>query len=84
MNSDLPVYIYETPDRGETVYRRLVSSNSWEQKELVQISDKKRQEMEDERRWFKWIEILRASRNDPRLRELLEQAEIYHSLKSQP
>ena len=81
MNDTQPVYIYETPDRGETVYRRTFGSNPWDPKELVQISDKKREEMDDERRWLKWIEILRASRTDPHLKALLEQAEIYHSLK---
>jgi len=81
VNQTQEKYIYESPDGGETVYRRRPGST---EKTLHSISDKKRQEMEDERLWFKWIEILRASRNDPRLRELLEQAEVYHSLKSQP
>jgi len=81
VNDNQPVYIYESPDGGDTVYRRVAGSLD---KTLHSISDKKRQEMEDERLWYKWIEILRASRHDPRLKELLEQAEIYHSLKSQP
>ncbi len=77
-------YIYESPDGGETVYRRPFGSNSWDQKELVSVSDKKREEMENERLWFKWMQILRASHTDPHLKELLEQAEVYHALKNSP
>ena len=84
MNEAQPIYIYETPDQGETVYRRPFGSNSWDQKELVRISDKKREEMENERLWFKWMAILRDSRNDPHLKQLLEQAEVYHALKNSP
>lgn len=84
MSDRQETYIYETPDGGDTVYRRPFSSNSWDQKELVRISDKKRKEMEDERIWLKWMQILRDSRADPHLRELLDKAEVYHSLKNMP
>ncbi len=40
--------------------------------------------MENEKLWFKWMQILRASRKDPHLKELLEQAEVYHALKNSP
>lgn len=84
MSDRVETYIYETPDRGETVYRRPFGSNPWDPKELIQVSDKKRQEMENERLWFKWMQILRDSRDDPALKELLDQAEVYHTLKNSP
>lgn len=81
MTHETDAYIYESPDGGHTVYRRSLGSAD---RTLHEISDKKREDMENERIWFKWIEILRASRTDPHLKALIEQAEIYHQLKNSP
>ena len=77
MNDDQPVYIYETPDGGETVYRRPFSSNSWERKELVS----KTPQAAWRRKKSIWQDILGDAPNDPALQEMLEQVEAYYTLK---
>lgn len=80
--NDIPeTYIYESPDGGHTVYRRVIGQT---QRELVSISEELLQQKEIDSLWTKWIPILRASRTDPALRELIERAETYYHLKSQP
>lgn len=71
-------WIYETPDGGHTVYRRKFHTY---EKELVSVSEEKKREQEIEALWAKWIPILRASRNDTELYEMLQKAEMYYQLK---
>ena len=80
MNDKQTTYIYETPDRGETVYRRPFGSNSWDQKEL--ISETPRAAWRRKRSI--WHDILADAPNDPALQEMLDRVEIYYKLKQQP
>lgn len=76
-------YIYESPDGGHTVYRRLIGQTPTE-REIHSISEQKSQWDLREKREHLWYDILRSSEHDPVLREMLDQVEIYYSLKSQP
>lgn len=76
-------YIYESPDGGQTVYRRLIGQSSSE-KELYSISEERRsRDLRLKREQF-WYDILSASDRDPILQSMLEQVEIYYHLKSRP
>lgn len=76
-------YIYESPDGGDTVYRRELGSDPVN-RELHGISDRKRSLMEDLKEDKLWGQIRRAAKKDPALQELLDRAIVYHRLKSQP
>ena len=80
MNDDQPTYIYETPDNGETVYRRPFGSHAWEQKELVRETP----QAAWRRKRPLWHDILGDAPKDPALMHMLEQIEIYYKLKNSP
>ena len=80
MSDRVETYIYETPDRGETVYRRPFGSNSWDQKELV--SETKQAAWRRKRSI--WNDILSDAQDDPALMAMLEQVETYYILKNSP
>jgi hypothetical protein len=70
-------YIFESPDGGDTVYRREFGKP---QRELHSISEEKRrwdQQLEEE---MLWVKIAQASRTNPALRESLDQARIIYEL----
>lgn len=70
-------YIYESPDGGDTVYRRRAGSN---QRELVQEGPLRRLQQRSQL----WRNILKAAESDPILQDMLDRVEIYHSLKDSP
>ena len=78
MSDRRETYIYETPDGGETVYRRPFGSNSWDRKELVSETP--------QAAWRRtrsiWNDILSDAQNDPALLEMLEKVEAYYRLKN--
>ena len=76
-------YIYESPDGGHSVYRRQVGQTPTE-REIHSISEQKKQWDLREKREHLWYDILRASERDAELHEMLDQVEIYYSLKSRP
>lgn len=68
-------YIYESPDGGDTVYRRLPGVSERELiKENVSVRDKLRQNQ-------LWHNIRQMAETDEGLQELLERAIIYYNLK---
>ena len=73
-------YVYESPDGGDTVYRRQAGSL---ERELHSISSEKRtwDEMLEEE--MLWVKIVQASRNNPALQNALEQARIIYELSQQ-
>lgn len=77
MDTDI-AYIYESPDGGETIYRRQRGDT---ERELISVSDKKLQEQRLNALWLRWMPILRASADDAVLRKMIEQAESYYLLK---
>lgn len=73
---DMP-WIYETPDRGETVYRRPFGSNSWDRKELVSETP----QAAWRRKRSIWQDILVDAPKDPILMDMLEKIEVYYRMK---
>ena len=69
-------YIYESPDGGDTIYRRMMGSKD---RELIRARDR-----EMDQQWLQWIPILRDSRDDPALRDMLDKARNYWILKNSP
>jgi hypothetical protein len=70
-------YIYESPDGGNTVYRRKFGQS---QRELHSISEEKRkwdQQLEEE---MLWVKIAQAGRTNPALQAILEQALVIYQL----
>lgn len=67
-------YIYESPDHGETVYRRKLGSS---ERELHKYNAEKHQQ---QTQWTLWREILRASQTNPTLKDAVEQAETLYLL----
>jgi len=70
------IYVYETPDGGETIYKREMLSTK---KELVSQSP---QALRKERA-LKWNKILEASENDLVLQDMLDRVEVYYELKKE-
>ena len=71
--------IFESPDKGKTVYKRLPGTS---QRELYSdmISDGRtlHEQLLEQKMWG---EIRRMARTDEGLRELLERAIVYYNLK---
>lgn len=70
-------YTYESPDGGDTVYKRKIGQN---QRELHSISEEKRkwdQRLEEE---MLWVKIAQAGRTNPALQAALDQAQIIYEL----
>jgi hypothetical protein len=66
--------IFESPDGGHTVYRRL---SGQQQRRL--ISGVERSSLAQQR--LLWSDILIHAASDPELRYMIEQIEIYHALR---
>ena len=80
MSDRQETYIYESPDGGHTVYRRLVGQSPSE-REIHSISDERqslRTRIQEDKLWEK---IRRNAKTDPALQELLGRALVYHQLK---
>ena len=75
-----PAWIYESPDKGETIYRRLPGTT---QRDLIQANRTRdgRPLIEHIREDQMWGEIRRMARTDAGLQELLERAIVYYNLK---
>ena len=67
-------YIYESPDHGETVYRRKIGNNSRE----IYKQNAEKQAMQDQ--WLMWRDILTASKTNLALKEALDRAQIIYEL----
>jgi hypothetical protein len=70
-------YIFESPDGGDTVYRREFGKT---ERELHSISEEKRkwdQQLEEE---MLWVKIAQASRTNLALQAALEQARVIYEL----
>ena len=70
-------YIFESPDGGDTVYRREFGKT---ERELHSISEEKRkwdQQLEEE---MLWVKIAQAGQTNPALQAALDQARIIYEL----
>ena len=75
--SDYTVYVYESPDRGDTLYRRRAGTN---QRELVKEGPLRKKVLRSQL----WRDIFEAAETDPVLKEMIEKVEVYHRLKDSP
>jgi hypothetical protein len=71
------VYIYESPDKGDTVYRRRAGTN---QRELVREGPLRKKVLRSQL----WRDILQSAEQDPVLKDMLDRVEVYHQLKNSP
>jgi hypothetical protein len=70
-------FIYESPDGGNTVYKRKIGQS---QRELHSISEEKRkwdQQLEEE---MLWVKIAQVGRTNPALQAALDRARIIYEL----
>ena len=72
-------YIYESPDKGGTVYRRKFGEIN---RELYRVSDEVSEKLAEMREDKLWDEIRRAAKSNKVLQDALERAIlIYHLSK---
>lgn len=73
-------YIYESPDGGDTIYRRLPGTSA---RDLYQDNRTRdgRPLIDHIREDQLWGEIRRLARTDAGLQEILERAIVYYNLK---
>ena len=69
--------IFESPDGGKTVYRRVSVSQC---RELHWVSDEKKAEIEREDENFLWQNILDAAKRNPALKDALDRARVIYEL----
>ena len=77
MSNSPETYIYESPDGGDTIYRRKSGETD---RELVHQGPLQKRLMKEKL----WTDIHRASEQDLGLKEMLNQIEIYYHLKNSP
>ena len=70
-------YIFESPDGGDTVYRREFGKT---ERELHIISELKRQWDQQLDEEMLWVKIAQASQTNPALQAALEQARVIYEL----
>ena len=70
-------YVYESPDGGDTVYRRRMGST---ERELWSVSEVIKQQEIWQARWAIWNNVLAAADHDPVLQEALDRARVIYEL----
>ena len=68
-------YIYESPDSGDTIYRRLAGTN---QREMVREGPLRKKVLRSQL----WRDILQSAESDPVLKDMLDRVEVYYQLKN--
>ena len=77
MSDRQETYIYESPDGGDTVYRRMVGSVD---REMIREGPLRKKMLRNQL----WRDIFESAESDPILQDMLDRVEIYHSLKDSP
>ena len=77
MSDRQETYIYESPDGGDTVYRRMVGSVD---REMIREGPLRKKMLRNQL----WRDIFDSAESDPILQDMLDRVEIYHSLKDSP
>ena len=77
----MTTYTYESPDGGETVYRRAHGNTD---RELHYISDKRKNLHTELKHSKLWGNIHRAAKSDSALQQMINQIEVYYTLKNTP
>jgi hypothetical protein len=70
-------YVYESPDGGDTVYRRRMGET---ERELISMSERKSQQQIAHARWAIWHKVLAAAEHNPVLQEALDRARVIYEL----
>jgi len=70
-------YVYESPDGGDTVYRRLPGQT---ERKLYKTSDRKKQQELAETKWAIWKNVVLAADHNPALQEALDRARVIYEL----
>jgi hypothetical protein len=70
-------YVYESPDGGNTVYRRECGKTD---RELHSVSEEKRKWDQLLEEQMLWVKIAQSSRTNPALQAVLEQARVIYEL----
>ena len=70
--------IFESPDKGQTVYRRSPGTSQRELYSTTSDGTNLHEQLQEDQMWGN---IRRMARTDEGLRELLERAIIYYNLK---
>jgi hypothetical protein len=73
--------VFESPDGGHTIYVRQAGSPH---RKLHSISAKKQAELQQQKQWDLWRNILSKSQQDAELRDMLDRIEVYYALKNSP
>jgi hypothetical protein len=68
-----PEVIFESPDKGNTVYARTIESTG---RTLVHSEPL----LHWRARWYEWEDILRAAEDNPALDDLIKKAEMVYEL----
>ena len=72
-----PVYIFEYPDKGGTVYRRKFGEID---RELYRVSDEVSEKLAEMREDKLWEEIRKAAKSNKVLQDALERVILIHQL----
>jgi len=70
-------YVYESPDNGETVYKRKVGET---ERELHSVSERRKNLINEIRENQLWGDIHRAALTNPALQEALDRVKIIYYL----
>jgi hypothetical protein len=73
--------IFESPDGGHTVYVRQMGSSH---RTLHSMSAQKQAQLQQQKQWDLWQDILAKSKQDSELKDMLDRIEVYHALKNSP
>jgi hypothetical protein len=77
MSDRIETYIYESPDGGGTIYRRTMGSVD---RELIREGPLRKLQQRSQL----WRDIFQAAESDPVLKDMLDQVEVYYTLKDSP
>ena len=72
----MPKYIFESPDGGETVYRREFGE---QHRELIEGDPASK--LQEAQRLYQWKNIFEVAKTDTELQEMIERVEVYYRLK---
>jgi hypothetical protein len=70
-------YVYESPDKGETVYKREIGQV---ERELHSVSERRKDLIDEIRESQLWGNIHRAALTNPTLQEALERVKVIYYL----
>lgn len=71
-------HIFESPDGGKTVYRREIGSDQRQLHSVEPELDEMLKQWADNRLWD---DIVRVSKTDAALKDLVDQVKVYYKLK---